>query len=101
MSSNNWREAPTLALDWPRFLRAGMDRAAKIPRIEMTASNSISVNADERRTAFTKSLPAQNVILVGRQVGRVAIVEGRSTIIGRPLGTHGPNHDIAMITKII
>jgi len=39
----------TLAL--PRFLSAGTVRAARIPRIAMTTSNSMSVNADGRRTS--------------------------------------------------
>ena len=43
--SSNWRDALMAALDLPRFLSAGTVRAARMPRMEMTTSNSIKVKA--------------------------------------------------------
>ena len=44
-SSSNWREALMVAFDLPKFLSAGTVSAARMPRMEITTSSSISVKA--------------------------------------------------------
>src|SRR5882724_1718322 len=48
-SSSNCRDAPTFAFDLPRFFSAGTASPARIPKIEITTSNSISVKAEDGR----------------------------------------------------
>ena len=48
-ASSIWRDAPMAALDLPRFLSAGTVSAARMPRIEITTSISISVKPGRRR----------------------------------------------------
>src|SRR5260221_9951029 len=124
-SSSNWRDAPTFAFDLPRFFSAGTANPARIPRIEITTSNSISVKAEDGRrpkvegrgqnwpstldtrpstfvwtfttTTFKKrSLPAQDVVLVGCHASPA--VGQQINLFVRP---GGPNHDLAAICKII
>ena len=50
--SNIWR-AEACASARPKLLTAGTTSAARIPMMEITTSNSTSVNAADERTAFT------------------------------------------------
>src|SRR5271170_7158535 len=99
--SSNWREALVWTLALPMFLSAGTVRAARIPRIAMTTSNSTSVNADGRRTVFTKSLlPARDMVFIGRIGGRFGWIKGRNARRARAIRSHGPDHDRAMETVV-
>src|SRR5476651_320027 len=99
-SSSSWRDAPRFAFDLPRFFNAGTDNPARMPRIEITTSNSISVNPDWRFATFTTTtfkkhlLPAHDVVFVDAGAGcRVQV--------NFSVRSGGPDHHFAIVTKIV